>query len=91
MWCAGDGDLMYSPIELYNQIKVLVPNLFNDFRQFGIRYCAGQQRQFGWDWKGASNLSELHVLLSRVIVAVAHTYLYTHDLMNDGLIECISL
>jgi hypothetical protein len=56
-------------MELYNQIKVLVPTLFEDFRQFGMRYCDGKLSNWGgWDWKGASNLAELHVLLSRFVM-----------------------
>jgi SWI/SNF-related matrix-associated actin-dependent regulator 1 of chromatin subfamily A len=53
------------PIELFTQIHALQPALFVHRQQFGIRYCAGVQGKFGWEFTGASNLTELHSLLKR--------------------------
>lgn len=51
------------PLELYTQICAVQPLLFPIFHLFGIRYCAGQQNRFGWDFSGASNMQELQLLL----------------------------
>ncbi|XP_022792918.1 SWI/SNF-related matrix-associated actin-dependent regulator of chromatin subfamily A-like protein 1 [Stylophora pistillata] len=51
------------PLELYTQICAVQPLLFPMFHLFGIRYCAGQQNRFGWDFSGASNMQELQLLL----------------------------
>ena len=31
--------------------------------EYGIRYCAGIKKSFGWDFNGSSNLHELDLLL----------------------------
>lgn len=51
------------PIELYPQISAINPKLFPSFFEFGIRYCAGVKNTFGWDFKGSSNMKELHLIL----------------------------
>lgn len=51
------------PLELYTQICAIQPGLFPTFHLFGIRYCAGQQNRYGWDFSGASNMQELQLLL----------------------------
>jgi SWI/SNF-related matrix-associated actin-dependent regulator 1 of chromatin subfamily A len=42
----------------------IVPRLFQHFKDFGVRYCAGHLNHFGWDFKGASNLEELQTVMS---------------------------
>ena len=69
------------PVELFPQINAVAPWLFGGggslknqnnssgaFFEFGIRYCAGRQGSFGWDWRGASHLTELQVILERTIL-----------------------
>lgn len=56
------------PLELYTQICAVQPGLFPTFHQFGIRYCAGQQNRFGWDFSGASNMQELQLLLEEKLM-----------------------
>jgi len=56
------------PVELYTQITAIRPGLFPTFHQFGIRYCAGQQNHFGWDFSGASNMQELQLLLEEKLM-----------------------
>lgn len=56
------------PLELYTQICAIRPGLFPTFHQFGIRYCAGQQNRFGWDFSGASNMQELQLLLEEKLM-----------------------
>ncbi|XP_014210955.1 SWI/SNF-related matrix-associated actin-dependent regulator of chromatin subfamily A-like protein 1 [Copidosoma floridanum] len=50
------------PIELHPQIKMVMPS-FMSYKDYGIRYCAGVQNKFGWDFSGSSNLKELEMLL----------------------------
>lgn len=56
------------PSELYPQIQAVSPTLFPKFFDFGKRYCNGQQGYFGWDFKGASNLKELQLVLERTVM-----------------------
>jgi SWI/SNF-related matrix-associated actin-dependent regulator 1 of chromatin subfamily A len=48
--------IMNRPIEIYTTFNFIEP--INYF-QFAMRYCAGIQTKFGWDFNGASNLDEL--------------------------------
>ncbi|XP_015181372.1 PREDICTED: SWI/SNF-related matrix-associated actin-dependent regulator of chromatin subfamily A-like protein 1 [Polistes dominula] len=50
------------PIELYTQINLVIPN-FMGYQEYGIRYCAGIKKNFGWDFTGSSNMQELQLLL----------------------------
>ncbi|XP_042877338.1 SWI/SNF-related matrix-associated actin-dependent regulator of chromatin subfamily A-like protein 1 [Penaeus japonicus] len=56
------------PSELYTQISGIDPSLFPSFQEFGVRYCAGKQLPWGWDFSGSSNLEELQILLEARIM-----------------------
>ncbi|XP_026321507.1 SWI/SNF-related matrix-associated actin-dependent regulator of chromatin subfamily A-like protein 1 isoform X2 [Hyposmocoma kahamanoa] len=53
------------PAELYTQLTLIEPRLFPGYTEYGKRYCAGKQTNFGWDMTGQSNLAELQVLLQK--------------------------
>ncbi len=53
------------PAELFNLLKVLRPDLFNYFMEFGLRYTQPKQSTYGVDWTGSSNTRELHLLLEK--------------------------
>ena len=53
--------------ELYNLIKMVDTHLFDSFMQFGQRYCGAEYNGFGWEYKGSSNVEELHLLLSNIM------------------------
>lgn len=36
---------------------------FNSFHNFGLRYCGGKETNFGWTYTGATNMTELQLLL----------------------------
>ncbi|XP_052808789.1 SWI/SNF-related matrix-associated actin-dependent regulator of chromatin subfamily A-like protein 1 isoform X2 [Mya arenaria] len=55
------------PSELYTQITAVCPYLFK-FHDFGVRYCAGKQEKWGWDFTGFSNMEELQILLQEKIM-----------------------
>ncbi|CDW91024.1 snf2 family n-terminal domain containing protein [Stylonychia lemnae] len=55
--------MLARPAELFNLIKMVRPDIFQDFQQFATRYCNPKESQFGMDYSGASNIKELHQLL----------------------------
>ncbi|XP_044522549.1 DNA annealing helicase and endonuclease ZRANB3 [Gracilinanus agilis] len=60
------------PEELFMQIDALYPKRFGTWTEYAKRYCNAHLRYFGkraqWDCRGASNLSELHQLLSNIMI-----------------------
>lgn len=59
---------MSRPAELYTQIQAVRPSLFPRFHDFGTRYCDAKQLQWGWDYSGSCNLTELKLLLEESIM-----------------------
>ncbi|XP_072300496.1 SWI/SNF-related matrix-associated actin-dependent regulator of chromatin subfamily A-like protein 1 [Eucyclogobius newberryi] len=59
---------MSRPAELYTQILAVRPTLFPRFHDFGSRYCAAKQMNWGWDYSGSSNLGELKLLLEECLM-----------------------
>ena len=51
------------PEELYSQIQLLEKNPFTGFQSYGMRYCDGKQTNFGWNYSGATNMTELQLIL----------------------------
>ncbi|XP_077978746.1 SWI/SNF-related matrix-associated actin-dependent regulator of chromatin subfamily A-like protein 1 [Glandiceps talaboti] len=56
------------PSELYTQIAAIDSKLFPTFHDFGVRYCAGHQNPWGWDYSGSSHMTELQLLLEERIM-----------------------
>ncbi|KAM6178321.1 LOW QUALITY PROTEIN: DNA annealing helicase and endonuclease ZRANB3 [Rhynchocyon petersi] len=60
------------PEELFMQIEALFPKKFGTWTEYSKRYCNAHVRYFGkraqWDCRGASNLNELHRLLSDIMI-----------------------
>ncbi|XP_044293939.1 DNA annealing helicase and endonuclease ZRANB3 isoform X2 [Varanus komodoensis] len=60
------------PEELFMQLEALCPRKFGTWSEFSKKYCDARVRFFGkrrqWDCRGASNLDELHQLLSNVMI-----------------------
>ena len=40
------------PNEIYNLLKILRPDVFRSFKEFGTRYCNPKETIFGVDWTG---------------------------------------
>ena len=53
------------PIELFTSLACLMPNTFTNFHDFGARYCDAKEKFGHLDYKGASNLPELNLKLSK--------------------------
>ncbi|XP_060113100.1 DNA annealing helicase and endonuclease ZRANB3 [Heteronotia binoei] len=60
------------PEELFMQLEALCPRKFGTWTEYAKKYCDAHVRFFGrrqrWDCRGASNLNELHHLLSKVMI-----------------------
>lgn len=56
------------PIEIYNIIKLIAPEIIANKREFARKYCDLKHNGFGWDDSGASNIPELHEKLSQTLM-----------------------
>jgi SWI/SNF-related matrix-associated actin-dependent regulator of chromatin subfamily A-like protein 1 len=67
--------MLARPKELYNLLKMLRPDVFNDFFEYAHRYCNPKESPYAasngqpiMDYSGISNLRELHFLLEGKIM-----------------------
>ena len=60
--------MLGKPNEIFNLIKILRPDIFTKFLDFGVRYCAPKESAYGIDWSGSSNTRELHLLLEKSLM-----------------------
>jgi len=56
------------PMEFFNAISIIEPKLFPSFFKFAQRYCGATHNGFGWDFTGATNMEELHAVLTETIM-----------------------
>lgn len=56
------------PIEMFNAIKMISPELFPDAWAYARRYCNARHNGYGWDFNGSSNSEELHQILTDSIM-----------------------
>lgn len=56
------------PMDLWHAVKCINPRLFPSRHAFGLRYCAGKNNGWGWEYKGASHTDELHQILSEMVM-----------------------
>lgn len=52
------------PAELWPALNILMPEEFNSFMTYAWDYCKPRRTPWGWEYKGATNLDELHELLT---------------------------
>jgi len=52
------------PSELWNILNIIRPDLYPNFITYAFQYCKPTRRPWGWEYKGANNLKELHRKLS---------------------------
>ena len=64
--------ILSRPFELYPLLTMLRPDIFNNFKLFGNRYCDPKQKCFKnkWfiDWSGSSNAKELNYILKNIMI-----------------------
>lgn len=53
------------PADLFSIINMLRKDLFPSFFPYGQRYCGARLAPWGWEYKGATNLRELHKILKQ--------------------------
>ena len=56
------------PRDLFSLLHALDPAVWTDFWSFAKRYCGAYRSKFGWNFDGASNLSELQDKLRSTIM-----------------------
>lgn len=44
--------IMSRPIEMYNICRIIRPDIFHSFQDFGKRYCNPKESYLGIDWNG---------------------------------------
>jgi SWI/SNF-related matrix-associated actin-dependent regulator 1 of chromatin subfamily A len=59
--------ILARPNELYNLLRILRPDIFYSFKEFGMRYCNPRESYFGIDWTGSANMRELHLMLEKSV------------------------
>ena len=47
------------PMEFFSSLNFVFPEEWKNSHEFGVRYGAGYESGYGWDYSGASNLEEL--------------------------------
>ncbi len=52
------------PTEFFSTLNFIMPEEWKNSHEFGVRYGAGYQDNFGWKYDGASNLEELFTRVS---------------------------
>lgn len=45
--------ILARPNEIYNLGRIVRPDIFHSFKEFGIRYCNPKESYFGIDWTGS--------------------------------------
>ena len=60
--------ILARPAEIYNTLRILRPDVFYSFNEFGIRYCNPKENYYGIDWSGSKNQRELHMLIERSLM-----------------------
>jgi len=56
----GGTPLKSRPAELFNILNLIRPDKYPSFMKYAFRYCKPEHRPWGWEFKGATNLDELH-------------------------------
>ncbi|MFT7464938.1 MAG: SWI/SNF-related matrix-associated actin-dependent regulator 1 of chromatin subfamily A [Pseudohongiellaceae bacterium] len=60
--------ILNRPVELWAIVSALAPEEFDDFWPFAKRYCQPIRSRFGWEFKGATHLDELHERLRSTVM-----------------------
>lgn len=56
--------MLSRPVEMYNLMKIIRPDLVTSFTTYASRYCNPKETNYGTDYSGNSCTKELHYILS---------------------------
>lgn len=68
MALGGTGALENRPAEMFAVLNIIRPDKFNSFFTFAARYCGATKKSWGWEYKGATNLDNLHKRLRKCMM-----------------------
>jgi SWI/SNF-related matrix-associated actin-dependent regulator of chromatin subfamily A-like protein 1 len=57
--------ILSRPVELYNLMKAVRPDMVTSFKTYAQRYCNPKETPYGMDYNGNSCTKELHFLISQ--------------------------
>ena len=60
--------IVNKPIEAFNAINLINPELFPKRMDFAFTFCAAKHNGYGWDFNGATNTERLHKILTDSIM-----------------------
>ena len=56
------------PIELFPILNCINPKIWHNRNAYAHKYCAPRWTRYGWDFRGASNVNELHQRLKQSVM-----------------------
>lgn len=56
--------MLSRPVEMFNLMKAIRPDIINSFKTYAYRYCNPQNTNYGVDYSGNACTKELHFILS---------------------------
>ncbi len=75
------------PRQFFTALNLLRRDLFPNFFQYGINFCAGKKTAFGWNFEGASNLEELNkILLAELMIRRTSQEMFGHLPVNRQVV-----
>ncbi|CAI2373984.1 unnamed protein product [Moneuplotes crassus] len=60
--------MLAKPVELFNLLKILRPDIFYNFTDYAKRYCKPKETNYGMDYSGNDHTKELNCLLEKQIM-----------------------
>lgn len=66
--CLSGTPLVNRPAELFPTLNLIRPDIYDSFFAFASRYCKPELKPWGWQYKGATNLAELHKKLLQTLM-----------------------
>lgn len=75
----GGTPIKSRPAELFNILNLLRPDKFPSFMKYAFRYCRPVHKPWGWEFKGADHLNELH----KNLIAWCMIRMLRKDAMNE--------
>ena len=72
--------MLSRPVEIYNLIKMVRPDIMTDFYKYAHRYCAPTENRWCKEFNGAANTEELHYILDRKVMLRRLKSEVLHDL-----------